>query len=74
MENKIVIPSGSIFKHNCVITGYCSGTPYLYTKGGGYTDGVGRSHVALYGRCDICYKELRVAMFHADKDDKIYPS
>lgn len=68
--SKIIIPNKHFLKHNCVISGI--GTPYLYNKGGGVIDGIGRQHINLYGKCDICNKEILVAIIHANKNGKIY--
>lgn len=71
MNNKIIVPQKGFFKHDHVILGL--GTPYLYYKDkGGVTDGIGRQHIALYGKCEICNKEVRVAMIHVDKTGKLY--
>lgn len=69
--SKIIIPNKKILKHDCVISGI--GTPYLYNKGGGVIDDIGRQHVNLYGRCEICNEEILVAIIHVDKNGTIYP-
>lgn len=67
--------SGKLFTHNCTFTGYGNGTPYLYYKaGGGVVDGIKRMHLQLYSKCDICDKEVLVAMTHVQEDGKIYDS
>ena len=69
----IIKTSGSLLKHNCVFKGYASDVPYLYYKdGGGIIDGSGRQHINLYGRCDICDKEILVAKTHVKEDSTLY--
>lgn len=71
MSNTIIVPQKEFFKHNHVFTG--CGTPYLhYKSGGGVTDGIGRKHIDLYSRCDICNKEILVAKIHVDKNGMLY--
>lgn len=68
---KIYIPQKGCFKHVHVIEGI--GYPFLYYKdGGGVTDGIGRQHITLYGKCDVCNKEIRVANIHVDKNGSLY--
>lgn len=69
--SKIIKPSGNIFKHDCVFTGI--GEPYLYYKeGGGVIDGIGRQHINLYGKCDICNKEVIIAKIHVNEKGELY--
>lgn len=74
MSNQIIIPSKRFFKHDHVIDSLGHRTPYLYIKHTGVVDGIGRQHVNLYGRCDICNKEIIVARLHVNEDGIIYPA
>lgn len=63
--------------HDHVFTGYQGADPYLYYKPAapsqhGVIDGINRQHVSLYGKCDICGKEIRVAMMHVNADSTLY--
>jgi len=72
---KLLKSSGSILKHDHVFTGYGGDIPYLkYKDGKGVIDGCGRQHIDLYGRCDICDKEIKIARIHVDSDGKLYQS
>lgn len=69
----IIIESKNVFKHDHKITGYANGHPYLYYKSNNpYVDGTNRGHVQLYGKCDICGKEVLVASIHTDENGKLY--
>jgi len=68
--SKLII-SKKLIGHNCSVTGYQGGTPYLYPKKGP-VDGIGRQHVKLYATCDICNKEFLVANIHTDIDGKLF--
>lgn len=69
--SEIRVPQKQIFSHTHVFSGM--GTPYLYYKnGGGVVDGIGRQHINLYGKCDICNKEILVAKIHVDSNGKLY--
>ncbi len=69
----IVKPSGNLFKHDHVFSGYCGSAPYLYYKNDNViVDGIDRGHVRLYGRCDTCNEEILVAHIHTDKNGKLY--
>lgn len=71
--SKLIQKSKSIFSHNHVFTGHGGSTPYLHYKdGGGVTDGINRQHIDLYGRCDICNKEILVAKIHIKANGMIY--
>lgn len=67
---KILIPNDKPFGHTHVITGFRE--PYLHYKSHGITDGTGKRHVTLYGSCDICGKEIEVAMIHVKGDSKLF--
>lgn len=72
MAGKLKKGNKNILGHTHTFTGYAGGTPYL-TATRGAVDGIGRHHVNLYGRCDICDKEILVAKIHADaKTDKLF--
>lgn len=59
--------------HNHVFKGYGDGEPYLSNRGyRGIVDGIGRQHIALYGRCDICDEEILVAKMHIKENGEIY--
>jgi len=66
-----VVVKKNILGHNCSVTGYQGGTPYLYPKKGAI-DGIGRQHVNLYATCDVCNKKFLVAKMHSDVDGKIF--
>lgn len=66
------IKKNKSFTHTHTFTGYCGGIPYLYNKGLGVVDGIGRMHINLYCKCDTCNEEVLVAKFHCDKDGKVY--
>jgi hypothetical protein len=68
----IKIPQAGIFTHDHVISNHYTGQPYLYNKSGGVIDGIGRQHVNLYGRCDICDAEILVAKLHVNSNGQIY--
>lgn len=69
----VSIPNKSYFKHDCRTTGYGDGTPYFYYKPfGGVVDGIGRMHINLYFKCDVCGKEVLVGKTHVREDGKIY--
>lgn len=71
MNNTIKKKDTSFHTHK--FTGYGGGVPYFYYKtNSGIVDGVGRMHVELYGRCDECDKEVKIAMMHCDKEGKLY--
>lgn len=67
----IVVKTKGYFNHNHVIDGWQGTKPYLDIKGG-VTDGIGRVHVDLYGKCEICGKRVWVAKAHlpTKKQDK----
>ena len=72
MSRELKKGSSSVFGHTHVFTGYQGGYPYLTAKRGA-VDGINRHHVGLYGRCDICDKELLIARIHIDAEtDKMY--
>lgn len=61
------------FKHDCRTVGYGGGTPYFYYKPlGGVVDGIGRMHIGLYFKCDVCGKEVRVGNTHVMEYGKLY--
>ena len=65
--------TNGIFTHDHVFTGYGGDIPYLYYKpNGGVIDGCGRQHINLYGRCNICNKEVIVARTHVDENGTLY--
>jgi len=53
--------------HVHVFTGYQGSYPYLTAKKGPI-DNIKRHHVNLYGRCDICDKEILLAHIHIDSE------
>lgn len=72
MSGKLKKESESILGHTHIFTGYQEGIPYLRATRGA-VDGIDRHHVNLYGRCDICDKEILIAKIHADaKTDKLF--
>lgn len=59
--------------HTHEFNGYGSDVPYLYYKThDGVVDGIGRMHVNLYGKCDICGEEVLLAKIHCTEEGKLY--
>lgn len=72
MSGELKKGNRSVFGHTHVFTGYQGSYPYLIAKRGA-VDNINRHHVGLYGRCDICDKEILVAHVHVDAEtDKMY--
>lgn len=65
-----LINKTKMFGHNCHITGYQGGTPYLKAEKG-VIDGIGRQHIYLYFICDKCGKKNTVAHIHGDVNGRI---
>lgn len=68
MSEELKKGSRSIFGHTHVFTGYQGSIPYL-TASRGAVDNIDRHHVNLYGRCDICDKEILIARIHIHAGD-----
>ena len=72
MSNSIIKKTSSCLSHDHIFTGYAGSAPYLYNKTDGVIDGIGRQHINLYCKCDICDEEIFVAKMHVQADGKIY--
>lgn len=71
--SKLIVKLERIFGHNHTFEGYAGNSPYLYYKTNvPYVDGIQRGHVRLYGKCDICGKEVHIANIHTDDTGKLY--
>tara|TARA_R110000744_G_scaffold209224_2_gene328089 strand:- start:1 stop:234 length:234 start_codon:yes stop_codon:yes gene_type:complete len=61
-----------LLNHNHVFIGYGRDVPYLSNEYRQFVDGIGRQHIALYGRCDICDEKILVAKMHVKENGEIY--
>lgn len=70
--SSLIQTNDKFFSHDHVFKRSDGGVPYLYNKGAGIIDGIGRQHVNLYAKCDQCGKEVCLARLHVDSNGKIY--